>query len=95
MSDYVKINVLTNVIKLQFGDLIDTDNVITSISLSDVKSVSKSKEGVIIVTLRDERTWLISCLSEHIQDTFPIELWNEEPILTNNELFNNIENLIL
>jgi hypothetical protein len=95
MSDYVKINILPNVIKLQFGALIDTDNVVTSISLSDIKSVSKSKEGVIIVTLRDERTWLVSCLSEYIQDTFPIELWNEENVLTNNELFNKIENLII
>jgi hypothetical protein len=95
MSNFVQITTAANVVKLEFGAAIDTDNTKTTIKIEDIKMVSKSKEGVVIATLSDGRTWELTTLAEHINGTFPIEYWNGAQITSNNELFNNIENLIL
>jgi hypothetical protein len=93
MSDFVDINVTDRVITMFFGVNIPTDNIKTSISVKDIKSVSQTKEFKLIVT--DGRVWELSALKELIPNTFPIDNWNGIEINTNNELFNKIENLIL
>jgi hypothetical protein len=95
MSDFVDINVTDRVITMFFGVNIPTDNIKTSISVKDIKSVSQTKEFKLIVTLEDGRVWELSALKELIPNTFPIDNWNGIEINTNNELFNKIENLIL
>jgi hypothetical protein len=95
MSDFVDINVTDRVITMFFGAAIPTDNVKTSISLKDVKSVSMSKDNVVIVTLKDNRVWQLSSLNEMIEDTYPVENWNSIELENNEDLFNKIENIIL
>lgn len=95
MSDFVDINVTDRVITMFFGNMIPTDNVKTSISLKDVKSVSMSKDNVVIVTLKDNRVWQLSSLNEMIEDTYPVENWNSIELENNEDLFNKIENIIL
>lgn len=91
---FVDITIKTNVINMSFGSSIDTQNKQTSISLKDIESVSESKDSSVIVTLRDRRTWTISCLNEYVDGTFPIHTWNEISVTTNEDLFNKIESII-
>lgn len=95
MSNFVDIDVTEPILTMYFGSMIPTDNIKTSISLRDVKSVSISKGNVVIVTLKDNRVWQLSSLKEMIEDTYPVENWNSIELENNEDLFNKIENIIL
>lgn len=92
---FVDIEIKENVISMEFGAAIPTDNLKTVISKSFLKSVSLSKLGESIVTLQDGRTWELSSVPEMIEKTFPINKWNGVPLTSNQELFDKIESIII
>lgn len=90
----IGIEILENVIRMNFPEGFPVTSVKTSLSLSMLNGVSKNKDGYCSVNLRDGRNWQLSALAEFISDTYPIATWDGLPIATNEELFTKIESIL-
>jgi hypothetical protein len=91
---YIDIEILESFIRLVFNNISVTDNVSTSMSKSSITSLSMSADGFVKINLSDGRVWNVSCLSEYIQDTYPIRNIGGNSVSTNSDLYTTLESIL-
>ena len=89
---YVDIQISSNVIRLLFNNIPVTDSLKTTMPRSAISSISLSDGGV-SVRLTDGRAWIVSTVSEYVQDTYPIREVNGVAMASNSDLYNSLETI--
>jgi hypothetical protein len=90
---YVDIQISGNVVRLLFNNIPVTDSLKTTMPRSAISSISLSDGGGVSVRLTDGRAWIVSTVSEYVQDTYPIREVNGVTMSSNSDLYNSLETI--